>query len=508
MEETIIFKEEYPFIEWNDQFLCEYALFCEAEEATDDTFVDDVEEAVPGLYGQWLKNNGYDPKTHTINVKNKLSMDEMMDSDLFLSDEENEANFKKKHPTYDPETGTISRRVTVPYPKNSKKLNRLNKFLKLHDFDPKDGTIVTDEKHVDGSPVRVPLNIGLTMGEGGRMSGTASGAIGPVYARTNQIGSLDAQLADVYNDKLKAEKYLKEELKESEPDQDMIDLYKDTIESSDKKFKDLLKYKKDPKGFAKHQQKLINDRSAIQTPIEFLTDKPKYTNHWFDHEKGHSKAANNTQTAMTSNGQLVNMKTLHGINDKKDAEFMNRPYRNPDGSLSVAKGGNLVRNKDKMSAHDLDLEERYADLEGVKQNPYVKSRKDAYDVNSTGNRKAMEHLGKRYTQNQLRKLKNQRKEGSMTEEEYQKRRADIKQYTKNMKKDLMPGGPEYIKSELRAQALDNQLPDDMFGKSNGDGRRAKTSNQRAQEKKERGDLSRKKKKELQKQQNVVKEYMI
>ena len=250
MEETIIFKEEYPSIEWNDQFLYEYALFCEAEEATDDASVDDVEEAVPGLYGQWLKNNDYDPKTHTIKVKNQRSLAELMDFDWDLSDEENEANFKKKHPTYDPTDGTITRRITVPYPKNSKKLNRLNKFLKLHDFDPKDGTIVTNDKHVDGSPVRVPLNIGLTMGEGGRMSGTMKGATGPVYARTDQIGNLDAQLSAVYNDKLKAENYLKEELKESEPDQHMIDLYKDTIESSDKKFKDLLKYKTDPKGFA------------------------------------------------------------------------------------------------------------------------------------------------------------------------------------------------------------------------------------------------------------------
>lgn len=60
MNEYIEFKEEYPFIEWNNQFLMEYSIFCES----DDNLTGDIEESAPGLYEQWLKLHDYDPKTN------------------------------------------------------------------------------------------------------------------------------------------------------------------------------------------------------------------------------------------------------------------------------------------------------------------------------------------------------------------------------------------------------------------------------------------------------------
>jgi hypothetical protein len=111
-----------------------YDEFYDAAYADDEKFLeqfeepDEVQEAVPGLWEDYLGQHmpDYDPKTHTVSDKH----------------------------------GT---RKQAPWPKaTSKEMNRRNAFLKRHKFDPKTGTIEIDEiDPATGQKMRVPVEFNI-----------------------------------------------------------------------------------------------------------------------------------------------------------------------------------------------------------------------------------------------------------------------------------------------------------------------------------------------------------
>ena len=147
--EYILLNEEYPFVEWNSQFLMEYSIFCES----DDNITDDVEEAVPGPYVQWLKLNDYDPKTNTIDIYGK--------------------------------------RYNVGKIGSSKEKNRRNQFLKRHNFDPKTSTYLSDIPLANGSKARIPLYIGAGKSDGETLK---VGTISTPYHSSSRINSLNSYI--------------------------------------------------------------------------------------------------------------------------------------------------------------------------------------------------------------------------------------------------------------------------------------------------------------------------
>lgn len=153
-----------------------YDEFCESVYSDDETFMesisepDDVQEAVPGLWEDYLRNfmPSYDPKTHTVQDKPR---------EVLYRDPKTGELFDIMDPRFMDDDIDLQKAMVVKpatrkpasWPKaNSKEMNRRNAFLKRHKFDPKNGTIEIDEiDPATGQKMRIPVQFVL----GTRQSG-------------------------------------------------------------------------------------------------------------------------------------------------------------------------------------------------------------------------------------------------------------------------------------------------------------------------------------------------
>ena len=389
MNEYIEFKEEYPFIEWNDQFLMEYTLFCESDDKlTDDNLTDDIEEAVPGLYEQWLKLNDYDPKTNTIS--------------------------------------TGINRVNIGKIGSSKERNRLNQFLKRNDFDPKTGTYRSDIKLQDGSYARIPLNIGVDIPNGNlkdynpRNTGVAyfhrasrnfptyeKDTYNPYEIESRNYNTL-MQLREL-NDDIK---HVKKKLNDPELSDDerrdygskLRDMYDDK-----KYYTDRLKQQpRDNESYSKRQQDYLMDNGSISLTKRDAFSKPRQSFNSLKHEEGHADDF------------------MYGRSINQDVEQDNldniAPYRT-----------NPYRNRDVLNPHDSKSNERYADIYAAKHNPYIKSSDDAYNSKT----EELNHAVKTSEYNNLRNirnwLKNVEKQGEVPRDRIDKKRHEFNDFNTKKK---------------------------------------------------------------------------
>lgn len=455
MNEYIEFKEEYPFVEWNDQFLEDYAIFCESE----DNLTDDVEEAVPGLYEDWLKQHDYDPKTNTISYGH-------------------------------------TDRINVGKIGSSKQRNRLNQFLKRNDFDPKTGTYRSDIKLQDGSYARVPLNIGAEIPDGNMKQWKARN-IPSAFFRHDENNFPSYEKATHTPDEIERRKYnnlmnlreLNDDIKHVKNklnDPEMGDKSRRRYESqlkdlyTEKKYyTDSLKKIKRPKvSYSKRQQDYLMDNGYIAMSKSDAFSKPRHSFDTLKHEEGHADDF------------------MHGRSINQDVEQKNldhiAPYRTNDS-----------KNRDALNDHDSMSDERYADIYAAKHNPHVKSSDDAYDT-LTG---SLNHMDKISLHNNLRNsrsaLKKAENEGSLKnpDEAWSK----FNDYYTKAKPRL--ANKNRVTHYARADMLKAHLDADPEFQKTESPYHSKTNKERSQERKERGELPRKQKKQA-KKQNVVKEYMI
>lgn len=523
--EGIIFKEEYPSIEWNDQFLYEYTVFCEAEEATDDSGFDDIEEAVPGLYEQWLKNHDYDPKTNTIMAKQSTKLTD--------TSAPHETYMKRiNDPTYDYHSGTIDRRINVGKLGSSKERNRLNKFLKENDFDPKTGTYRSKVKLPNGQYARIPLNIHVSP-EGKHIAG----------ANARNQSFTDTTEKRINRLKKDDDRHIERRKKSLTSLEDTLKMYSDPeIQAGIKE--DISKIKNDIDETAKksyNKKDIENDviKDHLKTistnmPKRDLMRKPSHSNSILKHEEGH---------------QDVELNIGHGNIDPFDKYSLKVDFPNFDHSISEkTQDQPLPEDESKtlfsaLNEHDRDREEQYADKYSAHNNKYNKSKdqaisnmighldaytyenasKDMQRINSAikalnyykNNRDKIKNNDERdtkYEAKQFKKLKSvvgngimdALKHGRITPEETD----DLIEHMNRQKTNV----DAYIKRSTgyhraRGEMLKAHLKDSDFKQSGDPSRAPKTNKQRAQEHKEKGELPRKAKKQ-QKKINAVKEYMI
>jgi hypothetical protein len=521
MNEYIEFKEEYPFIEWNNQFLMEYSIFCES----DDNLTDDIEESAPGLYEQWLKLHDYDPKTNTIMAKQSAKLNDPSAS--------HETHMKRlDDPTYDYHSGTIDRRVNVGRLGSNKERNRLNKFLKENDFDPKTGTYRSDIKLPNGQYARIPLNIHVSP-EGKHINGAYAsnqGFTDNAEKRINRLKKVD----DRYIERQKKTLADYENMLENEPDPEMKDGFRDLISQVKKDIDEHTKKSYNKKDI---ENDVINDHlKTISTnmPKRHLMRKPSNSNSTLKHEEGHHD---------------VELNIGHGNMNPSDNYSLKVDFPNFDHSISAkTQDQPLPEDKsmtinDALNAHDRDREEQYADKYSAHNNKYNKSKEHAVRnlvghiepdrIESYSNEKkrinsAIKALN--YYKDNHNKIKNNDERGTKYEAKQFKK---LKPFLDTGEMDALKHGhitpddvdaaiehlkgeksnaDEYIKRSLRGdrargEMLKAHLKDSDFKQSGDPSRAPKTNKQRAQERKEKGELPRKAKKQA-KKQNVVKEYMI
>lgn len=527
MNEYIEFKEEYPFVEWNSQFLEEYSIFCES----DDNLTDDIEESAPGLYEQWLKLNGYDPKTNTIMAKQSAKLsDPSAPHETYMK--------RLDDPTYDYKSGTIDRRVNVGRLGSNKERNRLNKFLKENDFDPKTGTYRSNIKLPNGQYARIPLNIHVVPDEGKHISGAFAKNASFTdntekrierYKRHDNayIKTKNQDIAD-YENKL-----------ENETDPEMKAAYRDWISKLKNDIDETTKKSYNKKDV---ENDVIKDHlKTISTnmPKRDLMRKPAYSNSTLKHEEGHHDVElnighGNVDYDRDPYSYRVNFPNFdHDISQKTEE----RPSPGDESkSLFYA-----------LNKHDRDREEQFADKYSAHNNKYNKSKDQAIQnlinnldiknhendskkikkeikrVNSAikalnyykDNRNKIQNKDERdtnYEAKQFKKLNgvlsnrliDKIKEGQVTPEDaddFIEQLNDAKNKVNKNRKTTS----ESLKA--RGEVLKAHLKDSDFKQSGDPSKAPKTNKQRAQERKERGELPRKQKKQA-KKQNVVKEYMI
>ena len=149
-------------LEYNEML---YDEFYEAAYADDETFMeqfeepDDVQEAVPGLWEDYIRKYvpTYDPKTHTVQDKPR---------EVLYRDPNTGELFDIFDPRFmDDDIDLTAAQVVKPatrkpasWPKaTSKEMNRRNAFLKRHKFDPNTGSIEIDEiDPATGQKMRIP----------------------------------------------------------------------------------------------------------------------------------------------------------------------------------------------------------------------------------------------------------------------------------------------------------------------------------------------------------------
>lgn len=457
MNEYIEFKEEYPFVEWNDQFLEDFAIFCES----DDNLTDDIEEAVPGLYEDWLKQHDYDPKTNTISYGH-------------------------------------TDRINVGKIGSSKQRNRLNQFLKRNDFDPKTGTYRSDIKLQDGSYARVPLNIGAEIPDGNMKQWRARN-IPSAFFRHDENNFPSYEKATHTPDEIERRNYnnlmnlreLNDDIKHVKNklnDPEMSDKSRRRYESQ---LKDLYTEKKyyadslkeqprDRDSYSKRQQNYLMDNGYIAMSKSDAFSKPRQSFNSLKHEEGHADDF------------------MYGRSINQDVEQNNldniAPYRT-----------NPYRNRDVLNPHDSKSSERYADLYGTKHNPYIKSSDDAYKTKT----EELNHAVKTSEYNKLRNirnwLKNVEKQGEVPRDKIDKKRREFNDFNTKKRQELAT--KNRVTHYARADMLKAHLDADPEFQKTESPYHSKTNKERSQERKERGELPRKQKKQA-KKQNVVKEYMI
>ena len=501
MNEYIEFKEEYPFIEWNDQFIKEYFIFCES----DDNVTEDIEESAPGPYEQWLKLNDYDPKTNTI-----------------------------KH------VGVINdKRVNVGKLGSNKERNRLNKFLKENDFDPKTGTYRSDIKLPNGQYARIPLNIGKSWkgnnidAGGAHMNSVGLSGLMRRYEPNNTF------MNKMLTDSIKHDQEKIDILREDDPIKNakLIKYYKNKIKSN----RNRLNEKPDHEYQSKEYQDAINKFMSINMPKRELMKKPAQSNSTLKHEEGHSNLDINHPT-IDDNPKDTDYRTdvkYPGYDRHEASKAEQSPFRDDEGAMSVDANGNIVTNYSKLDDHDRNSEEHYADTYGVKHNRYAKNKDSAL----RSSRATLDNMQSFETRRTNRKVKKYKKDtdtlinnleniNSILSSHLSDNKLDsndairiIDNITKNNKRidDLkewrdskLPNIYKQIKVEDRAgkdknrarsEVLASQIKDSDFKQSGDPSSAPKTNKERSQERKERGELPRKQKKQA-KKQNVVKEYMI
>lgn len=503
MNEYIILNEEYPFIEWSSQFLEDYSIFCES----DDNITDDVEEAVPGLYEDWLKQHDYDPKTNTI-----------------------------KHSGL-----TDDKRVNVGKLGSSKERNRLNKFLKENDFDPKTGTYRSDIKLPNGQYARIPLNIGKSWKGDTLDTGGAHMNSGGLSGIIRSYGSNSSFVNKMLTDSIKRDQEMIDILREDDPikNAEAIKYYKNKIKSN----RNRLNEKPDREHQSKEYQDAINKFMSINMPKRELMKKPAQSNFTLKHEEGHSNLDINHPT-IDDNPKDKDYRTdvkYPGYDRHKASKAEQSPFRDDEGAMSVDANGNIVTNYSKLDDHDRNSEEHYADTYSVKHNRYAKNKESAL----RSSRATLDNMQSFETRRTNRKVKKYKKDTDTKINKLENINSILSSHlldsdnkldsngkirlidniTKNNKTidDLkewrdskLPNIYKQIKAadragkdknRARSEVLASQLKDSDFKQSGDSSRAPKTNKQRAQERKEKGELPRKAKKQA-KKQNVVKEYMI
>lgn len=456
MNEYIEFKEEYPFIEWNDQFLEDYSIFCES----DDNLTDDIEEAVPGLYEDWLKQHDYDPKTNTI-------------SDGWG-------------------------RINVGKMGSSKQRNRLNQFLKRNNFDPKTGTYRSDIKLQDGSYARVPLNIGAEIPDGA-LSTFDSNNIPNAYFKHTASNFPTYEKTKYDPDVIKSDtqhtlkhlrelndgiKQMKDKLNDPETSERRRSRYKLQLKNlydERKYYADDLKNKNSPEApYSKRQQDYLTNKGLIAMSKSDAFSKPRQSFGILKHEEGHADDF------------------IHDRSINQDVE-----QKNLDNITPSRKNKNTRKNRDVLNDHDLMSDERYADIYAAKHNPHIKSSDDAFNTKVS----ELNRMDRTASYNNLRNsrdaLKNAEKQGLLKDPDEAWR--SLNDYSTKERQKL--ANKNRTTNYARADMLKAHLDADPEFQKTESPYHSKTNKERSQERKERGELPRKQKKQA-KKQNVVKEYMI
>ena len=511
MNEYIEFKEEYPFIEWNNQFLMEYSIFCES----DDNLTDDIEESAPGPYEQWLKLHDYDPKTNTIAGKRRVTMGDDYDKYMSMINDK----------TYDPINHTVNNRINVGKIGSNKERNRLNQFLKKNDFDPKTGTYRSDIRLPDGSYARIPLHVGADK------TGTIDGA----FARhqTNVFSpkkKLERKEKSLRHNEYELGK-LNEELMDASDDDE-----KREIESEIQYVKNAIKRAR--KGITPDEKNQIykDHLNTLSThiPKRDLMKARASSTMTNKHEEGHHDVELNIghDTMDPHDTQKANIKFP---NYDTRASMMAELKHHPDNdSISVGSA---------LNSHDKSHEERYADTYSVRHNPYVKSKDRAvrtlvgsldrstldehkrikrqydgaikflnYYKNNYNEIKNNPNFDKDARDRKLKKVSNNFSDDLA--KEFLSGKAPlktvdnaIKAFEKAKQASLIDMKEGIQSNHARGELLRSQLSDEDFKRGGDPALNPKTNAERSQERKERGELPRKQKKQA-KKQNVVKEYMI
>ena len=511
MNEYIEFKEEYPFIEWNDQFLMEYSIFCES----DDNLTDDIEESAPGLYEQWLKLHDYDPKTNTIAGKRRVTMGDDYDKYMSMINDK----------SYDPINHTVDNRVNVGKIGSNKERNRLNQFLKRNDFDPKTGTYRSDIRLPDGSYARIPLHVGADK------TGTIDGA----FARRKTNVSSPKKAFEQKEQNLRRKEHelseLNEELMDASDDDE-----KREIESEIQYVKNTIKRAR--KGLSSDGKNQIykDHLNTLSThiPKRDLMKKRAASTMTNKHEEGHHDVELNIghDTMDPHDTQKVNIKfPNYDTRASMRAELKHHP---DNESISVG---------DALNSHDKSHEERYADTYSTRHNPYIKSKDHAVrtlvgDLDKStldehkrikrqydGAIKFLNYYKNNYNEIQnnpnfdkdardrkLKKISNNfsddlAKEFSNGKVPLKTVDNAIKDFEKAKQASLINMKENLQSNHARGELLRSQLSDEDFKRGGDPALNPKTNKERSQERKERGELPRKQKKQA-KKQNVVKEYMI
>lgn len=449
--EYILLNEEYPFIEWNNQFIEDYTVFCDS----DDNLTDDIEEAVQGPYEQWLKLNDYDPKTNTIK--------------------------------------TSKGRQNVGKIGSNKERNRLNQFLKRNDFDPKTGTYRSEIPLADGSYARLPLYIGANVNSGGNIQSDQY-LMNSLSFDNSRKFKTDGNIEDLDFYRNQISKYRrsiesKQHDLERETNERTKNMLKNSINRDKKQIKKYLtKLRATENTSLPELQRKHLSRSPISLSKASLMMKPKLSTNVLKHEEGHAYGDNLYSTANKADDKW----------DTIESDALNQPFEYKGSSYPEYPNGDLLNPHDKMK------NERRADIYAVKHNPYVKSVDDAYNIQNG----ELKNLTDRYYKREQNKLKRELDNEDlsivgkiMKEKELDDLNAMKKVSNSSQLNDITASN--YARSNMLKSHLEN---DPEFQKVNSS-RHKKTNKERSVEKKANGELPRKAKKAMKKTQSY-KEYMI
>lgn len=480
--EYILMNEEYPFVEWDDQFLTEYTIFCESEDnLTDDNVTDDIEESAPGLYEQWLKLNGYDPKTNTIGTGYRVDIG-------------NNAEYRKD-PTYDPKTNTVLTtfsRANVGKMGSNKERNRRNQFLKRHGFDPITGTYQSDIKLADGSRARIPIALGAdnTVGNSGSISGANFASHGSYdksltsEIKNPELWQTDEQPYEYYKTELEDLNDSISDTKHRLSDPELPDWKREQLQrilsSRSAERKDVIKQLKSNKinrgELAKKQQDALRLKTKLNLRADDPMKKPKQADYVTKHEEGHGNVCLNIDRGSMNDKYHRNV-SFPGYNRNAAESIMHSPAQDKQNKIIYDKDGNPVETLKRMSKHDWDNEEHYADTYGVKHNKFIKSKQDAMDTLENYLNNATGTFKKNFIKNSKNKVKRATKElekarTNTTEKRFwndsnfwdaakklqkaEKELADTQKYVKDH-----PGNRE-LEHHSRARVLDSQIKDSDF----------------------------------------------